>query len=69
MTATEPVRFNTDFLVPKFGSCEYSLNHPNESPLHLFREHTKDILSQPQGEQEIEVRTGIESQTHVDLFL
>ncbi len=65
VNASEHLRLNADFLVPKFGSCEYSQNRPNESVLRLSREYSKAILYQPQSEQETEVRTAVESRNHV----
>lgn len=50
MNEMEPVRLNVDFLVPKFGNCEYSLNHPNESALYMTTGYSKAILNQYQSE-------------------
>ncbi|GFU96845.1 hypothetical protein TNCV_1069141 [Trichonephila clavipes] len=37
LSVAELVRWNADCLFPKFDSCEYSPNHPNESGLRLSR--------------------------------
>ena len=66
MTAKEPVRLNVDVLTAKFGSCEYSPNRPNESVLHLSRGYSKAILNQPQGKQEIVVRTYVKFRNHLE---
>ena len=68
MTATEPARLKLDFLVAKFGSREYSPNRPNENALHLSRRYSKAILNQLQGDQKIEVRTGVDSRNHVEVI-
>ena len=57
---------NVDFLVVKFGSCEYSSNRLNESACHLSRGYSKAILNQLQGEQDIEVRTGVDFRNRVE---
>lgn len=65
MNATQTVRLNAYFLVSQFGSCEYSLNRPNENALCLSRKYSKFILNQPQSEQETGVRTGVDHRNHV----
>ena len=57
-----------DFLVAKFGSCEYLANRPDESALHLSRGYSKANRNQLQGKQEIEVRTGVDSRNHVEII-
>ncbi|GFW34012.1 hypothetical protein TNCV_286961 [Trichonephila clavipes] len=60
------VRWNADYLFPKFGSCEYSPNRPNESGLRLSRGYSKAILDQLPNEQETAVRTDVKSRNHVE---
>ena len=56
MTAKEPVRLNTNFLVSKFGNYKYLTDCINEKALHLF----KAILIHTKGKQANVVRTGVE---------
>ncbi|GFT86051.1 hypothetical protein TNCV_3256781 [Trichonephila clavipes] len=66
MSVAELVRWNADCLFPKFGSCEYLPNRPNESGLRLSRGYSKAILDQLPNEQETAVRTNVESRNHVE---
>ena len=61
----EPVRLNTDSLVPKFGGCKYSSNLPNESTLLLSKGNPEAILNPSRDEQEVEMRTSVKPRNHV----
>ena len=57
----------------RFSGCQirqllYSPNRTNKSALHLSRGYSKAILNQLQGEQEIEVRKGVDSRNHVEVI-
>ncbi len=41
LNALGHLRLGVDFLVPKFGSCGYSLNGPNKSVLRLSKGYSK----------------------------
>ncbi len=61
LNASEHLMLNAAFLVPKFSSCEYSLNHPNKSVLCLSRIFSKAVLHQHQSEQETEITTAVDT--------
>ncbi|GFW59014.1 hypothetical protein TNCV_2831201 [Trichonephila clavipes] len=66
MSVAELVRWNAGCLFPKFGSCEYSPNRPNERVLRLSRGYSKAILNQLPNERETAERTDVESRNHVE---
>ena len=55
-----------DFPVSKFSSYEHPRNRPNKNVHHLSRGYSKIILNQLHGDQEIALRTGVESQNHLE---
>ena len=66
VAATDPMPFDMNFPAPKFGSCEHIRNRSNARVLHLSWGYSKAILIQPQGEQDIVVRTGVGSENHLE---
>ncbi|GFX70314.1 hypothetical protein TNCV_2955341 [Trichonephila clavipes] len=66
VSVAELVRWNAGCLLPKFGSCEYSPNRPNESVFLLSRGYSKAILDQLPNERETAVRTDVKSRNHVE---
>lgn len=66
LNVTKSVRLNTDFLVSKFGNCEYLMCHSNENAIRIPKNIQKVILDLTKSEQATEVRTVFESQNHVE---